>query len=79
LLCEDELVKTKFFDHKKVHALLKKIESGASTSETEGMALMGLISTEVVHNRFIDNFSSPDGLSVHWDMYFDKKENPVYN
>jgi asparagine synthase (glutamine-hydrolysing) len=79
LLSERKLVKTSFFDHKKVHSLLKKIEAGASTSETEGMALVGLISTEVLHDQFVDNFSYPEGLSVHWDMYFDKRKTPIYN
>jgi asparagine synthase (glutamine-hydrolysing) len=79
LLSEQELTKNNFFDHRKVHSLLKKIGAGASTSETEGMALVGLISTEVLYNQFVKNFSYPDGLSVHWDMCFDKRENSIYN
>jgi asparagine synthase (glutamine-hydrolysing) len=79
LLSEKQLAKTNFFDHTKVAALLKKIEAGASTSETEGMALMGLISTQLLHKQFVESFSYPDGLSIHWDMCFDKRKTPIYN
>jgi asparagine synthase (glutamine-hydrolysing) len=79
LLSEQELVKNNFFDHKKVSSLLKKIGFGASTSETEGMALVGLISTQVLYQQFVENFSYPDGMSVQWDMYFDKRTPPLYH
>ncbi|MBN2106751.1 MAG: asparagine synthase (glutamine-hydrolyzing) [Deltaproteobacteria bacterium] len=79
LLSVQELEKNKFFDHTKVHALLKKIEAGVSTSETEGMALMGLISTQLLHEQFVENFSYPDGLSVHWDMCFDRRKTLMSN
>ncbi|MBN2106600.1 MAG: asparagine synthase (glutamine-hydrolyzing) [Deltaproteobacteria bacterium] len=79
LLSEQELNKNKFFDHSKVQALLKKVAAGASTSETEGMALVGLLSTQLLYQQFIQGNGRLDDTPLCWDLYFDKRETPLYH
>ena len=46
------------FDAKKVQRLLKKIARGRAIGNKDNMALVGILSTQVWHYLFVDNFSS---------------------
>lgn len=79
LLSERELKKNNYFDHAKVQALLKKVGSGTSTSETEGMALVGLISTQLLYSQFIRGTGRAADAPPRWDLFFEQRKAPLYN
>ncbi len=55
-LTEKKLKETGLFDPAKVAFLLDKIRSGNAGSETDGMALSGIASSQMVHELFIADF-----------------------
>jgi asparagine synthase (glutamine-hydrolysing) len=58
LLSESEIDRTGYYDAKKVSFLSKKFtkESKQAANETQNMALMGILSTQLLHQQFIDDF-----------------------
>ena len=70
LLSTDALREVGLFDPGRVAALLKKLESTTRTSELDGMALMGVLSTQAVHREFVGNtptFRSIPEFTIHED------------
>jgi len=60
LICEDQLASAGIFDLKKVRHLFRKClsrETGPG-SESENMAVVGILSTQMIHEQFIKNFDS---------------------
>ncbi len=57
LLSEDSLNKSGYFDSKKVTKLIAKStrKNGTLLSERENMALVGIISTQLIDKMFINN------------------------
>ncbi len=53
-----------FFKPGAVEQLARKIESGAALGETDDMALAGILSTQLIHHQFIQNFRRPEPLST---------------
>ena len=45
-----------FFDVDKVQKLANKFRMSGNTSEVENMALMGIVSTQLIHRQFVANF-----------------------
>lgn len=60
LLSENCLKRTGYFHAKKVGRLIAKFKkmNQAASSEVQDMAFMGILSTQVIHQQFIDNFPS---------------------
>ena len=56
LLSQDYLKKTGYFHEKKVSRLLAKYEKADISSEVQDMAFIGILSTQLIHQQFIDNF-----------------------
>ncbi len=46
-----------------VEQLVRKIEQGAALGETDDMALVGILSTQLLHHRFVRDFRCPPPLS----------------
>jgi len=57
LLSAEKLKRYGYFDAKKVGFLLKKASSGGSIAYKDNMALVGVLSTQLCHYFFIENFS----------------------
>lgn len=57
LLSEDKLKRFGYFDPRKVGFLMKKLRGGKSIAAKDNMALVGILSTQLCHYHFIDNFS----------------------
>jgi asparagine synthase (glutamine-hydrolysing) len=72
-LSEDKIKEAGFFDPEKVGRLFKKVDSGSSTSETEGMALSGILSTQLLFGQYVRGYGVPRPAAVKWDIYFDKR------
>ena len=43
--------------------MVEKARQGKALGETDDMALVGIISTQLLHHHFIGNFRMPDPLS----------------
>jgi asparagine synthase (glutamine-hydrolysing) len=58
LLSFEQLSKTGYFNPQKVSLLVNKFRKADQfiASETQNMALVGILSTQVLHNSFIENF-----------------------
>jgi asparagine synthase (glutamine-hydrolysing) len=59
------------FDFPKVLRLFRKLDSGASTSETEGMAVAGIVSTQLLFEQAVRDYSPPQPEETTWDLEFD--------
>jgi asparagine synthase (glutamine-hydrolysing) len=57
-LSEDALNRSGYFDSKKVSMLLKKIKRGKAVSVRDNMVFTGVLSTQVWHRLFIEDFES---------------------
>jgi asparagine synthase (glutamine-hydrolysing) len=56
MLCEANLKKTGLFDPDKVTRLLHKYRNGGHGSEVQNMAVVGILSAQLVHHQFIERF-----------------------
>jgi len=56
MLGEDALKKAGYFDAKKVSMLLRKVERGGAIGFKDNQALVGILSTQVLHHLFIENY-----------------------
>jgi len=52
---KERILKYEYFDAEKVNRLIKKIESGRAIGYKDNMAFMGILSTQIWHNHFIDS------------------------
>jgi len=58
LLSEDCLRRYGYFDEKRVGYLLRKINHGKNLGYADNMALVGILSTQVWHHLFVDNYQN---------------------
>ncbi|MFO1305234.1 MAG: asparagine synthase (glutamine-hydrolyzing) [Burkholderiales bacterium] len=65
LLDEASLRRTMFFKPDVVAQLLAKVQRGGSLGETDDMALAGVVSTQLLHERFVDGFRRADPASLN--------------
>jgi asparagine synthase (glutamine-hydrolysing) len=56
MLSEESLLQAGLFDPEKVGRLLKKYRSGSYGSEVQNMAIVGILSAQLIHHQFIANF-----------------------
>ena len=62
ILSEMELKKSGVFNPKPVSRLITKIENGGQIGETDDMALVGIISTQLLHQLFIESRPTIESL-----------------
>jgi len=72
-LSERQIAAAGVFDPAKVRRLFDKLEIGASRSETEGMAVAGILSTQLLYLQFVDARPQPQVADGPWDVYIDKR------
>lgn len=71
----DELKKSGLFDPKKVNLFIKKMQKVDTISEIDGMTLIGLLSTQILYDKFITSFSI-ESEDVHpFNVVFDLRQN----
>lgn len=63
LLSAQEIDKAGVFDHRAVNQLVKKINRGMPLGETDNMAIAGILSTQILHHKFIQDFRMPSVVS----------------
>jgi asparagine synthase (glutamine-hydrolysing) len=64
LISPDCIKASGLFKYGPIEQLVRKIDSGAPVGETDDMALVGVLSTQLVHNRFVQNFRASPPLSA---------------
>ena len=64
LLSPAQIRSVGLFRETAVSRLVHKINRGLPLSETDDMALAGILSTQLVHHLFIDNFHVPDTTNI---------------
>lgn len=73
MLCEENINDVGLFDADKTNRLLAKIKHNGMASEMENMALMGILSTQLIHRRFIKDFSTDGAMPEKVNMIIDKR------
>lgn len=74
MLSEKALEKSGLFDAAKVGKLVKLLQGPRAGTEVNNMALVGILSTQLVHKRFIDDFPKEPPVSVPPDLVFDRRK-----
>jgi asparagine synthase (glutamine-hydrolysing) len=74
-LNRDTLIESGLFDPNKVILLINKLSKFEKTSEVDNMALMGILSSQIIHKMFIKDFN-PDYSGIkQFDIVFDLRNN----
>lgn len=73
LLSERVLKKAGLFDSNKVMRLLKKLQITNNPTEMDSMALVGILSSQIIHHQFIENFSKKRTYSESVDLIIDRR------
>jgi len=63
LLSPGGLAKSSLFNPAAVAELVRRVERGAEIGESNEMALVGIISTQLLHHQFVENFRKSPPLS----------------
>jgi asparagine synthase (glutamine-hydrolysing) len=63
VLSPNEIRQTGLFNPVAVSKLVSKIDQGAPLGESDDMALVGIISTQLVHRQFVTDFTKPPPLN----------------
>jgi asparagine synthase (glutamine-hydrolysing) len=72
-LSEKSLNSAGLFDAGKVAKLLKKVQLANSLSEMDNMALVGILSSQLIYRRFIEEFPDKSEYSVSPDLIIDRR------
>jgi asparagine synthase (glutamine-hydrolysing) len=67
------LDQTGLFDSKKVGFLLNKVERSKKVSEIDNMSLAGILSTQIIHDQFIDASKGTLTEPAPPDMFIDRR------
>jgi asparagine synthase (glutamine-hydrolysing) len=68
---EESLKKSGLFENLKVVRLLNKLDKSDAASEFDEMALVGIISTQIIYKIFIEDFRYNYTESDTFDQFFD--------
>ena len=72
-LSERSLERAGLFDAGKVSRLLRKLQNLDSPSEIDNMALVGILSSQLVYQQFIEDFPGKDVYSVCPSLVVDRR------
>ncbi|MEO8231769.1 MAG: asparagine synthase (glutamine-hydrolyzing) [Ignavibacteriota bacterium] len=71
----NELKKSGLFDPKKVNLFIKKMQKVDTISEIDGMTLIGLLSTQILYDKFITSFNIESENINPFNVIFDLRQN----
>ncbi len=72
-LSEESIEKAGLFDAGRVTRLLRKIQATSRPSEIEDMALAGVLSSQVIHQQFIEDFHTGHVEPLNPDLVVDRR------
>jgi len=70
-LSYDSLTEEGLFDGKKVGLLLNKLNKIEKAGEVDNMALIGILSSQIIHDKFIKNFNPDYTAMGNFNIVFD--------
>jgi asparagine synthase (glutamine-hydrolysing) len=73
MLSENSLKESGLFDFRKVALLLRKIRNADRASEIDSMALVGMVSSQIIYNKFIKNFPRGNRGSLEINLLVDRR------
>ncbi len=73
MLSEKSLENTGLFDTDKTKKLLAKIKNTGAANEMESMALVGILSSQLIHRQFVDEYTSENFLPDAIDLLVDRR------
>jgi len=79
MLSEEALRRTGLFDPAKVAKLLRKLRTTGRAGEMDGMALVGILSSQIVYRQFIEDFGGKAGNPIQFKVLFDRRAQAVRN
>lgn len=73
MLSEKTLKRAGLFNAEKVGRLLNKLQNADSASEIDSMALVGILSSQLIYHQFIENFPGSSCCSIVPNIVFDRR------
>ncbi len=73
LLTGGAMQRAALFDIGKVNKLLAKLQAVENPSEVDGMALAGILSSQIIHQQFVEDYSSRSHSTIHPDLVIDRR------
>ncbi len=73
VLSENSLNRSGLFDTGKVTKLLKKVRAAENPSEIDNMALIGILSTQLIYQQFVEDFHARIGNSAGPGLVVDRR------
>jgi asparagine synthase (glutamine-hydrolysing) len=78
-LSQSELKRTGLFDSNKIIFFLKKMKRVDKISEIDAMTITGLLSTQIIYDKFITSFNNNYSELRPFDLVFDVRSNTGLN
>jgi asparagine synthase (glutamine-hydrolysing) len=75
-LSDEKLKSYNLFNPSMVKILKDKLTKTVNASEFDNMALVGILTTQILKDRFIDNFDSYISKPTTFDIVFDRRSSP---
>ena len=73
VLSEKSLNSAGFFDAGKVTKLLRKVQAANCLSEIDSMALVGILSSQLIYRQFVEEFPDKSECSVSPNLIVDRR------
>lgn len=73
MLGEMEIQKTGYFNAAKVNSLVNKLYTQKHVNEVDGMALAGILSTQIIDSQYLNDFSLTPGAPLEPDVVIDNR------
>ncbi len=70
----EDLERADIFNSKMVDKLFTKARNSEALSEIDSMAVAGIISTQIIYDKFIRNFNKIENNNFRFDVVFDKRK-----
>jgi asparagine synthase (glutamine-hydrolysing) len=78
-LSEEKLKSYNLFNHSMVKILKDKLTRAENSSEFDNMALVGILTTQILNDRFIENFDTHKIKPSTFDIVFDRRSVTKYD
>ena len=73
LLGDTAIRRTAMFDAGKVGKLAEKLRTTGSPSEVDSMAIAGILSSQIIHQQFIEDFPAHSQATIQPDLVVDRR------
>jgi asparagine synthase (glutamine-hydrolysing) len=75
LLASGAIQRAAMFDAGKVSKLLAKLHAVERPGEIDSMALAGILSSQIIHQQFVEDFTPRSHSTIHPDLMIDRRMN----